>query len=279
MTLILTWNIQYGLGNDGRVDLARIRDESIAGQAPDAICFQEVAAGFPDLDGGRGKDQAQQIAALFPGYQMLFRPALEWMDQSPPQRFGNLILSRLPVLEVQAHTLPRPADGSVTHMQRHAMEAILLAPFGPIRLVTTHLEYYSAHQRAAQAQRLRDLQADWEANAAAPPKAGRNTYASRRQPAGTIFCGDFNFTPEDPLYALMTAAGAGRMLDAHALLSDQPHRPTCGIYDPATWPQGPHARDFFFVSPNLAGRVRRLDTDTETQASDHQPLRLLLSDD
>ena len=42
-------------------------------------------------------------------------------------------------------------------MQRIALEAVVRTPGGPLRVVTTHLEYYSAMQRAAQVERLRDL--------------------------------------------------------------------------------------------------------------------------
>ena len=56
----------------------------------------------------------------------------------------------------------------------------------------------------------------------------------------------------------------------------RPHDPTCGIYDHDQWPQGAHARDFFFVSDALAGRVKDVVVDTKTNASDHQPVLLVL---
>ena len=42
-------------------------------------------------------------------------------------------------------------------MPRVAVEATVQAPMGPIRVTTTHLEYYSDVQRRAQALRLRNL--------------------------------------------------------------------------------------------------------------------------
>lgn len=44
------------------------------------------------------------------------------------------------------------------------------------------------------------------------------------------------------------------------------------------WPQGPHCRDFIFVSAGLARQVRRIEVDTETLASDHQPIMVELRD-
>ncbi len=45
---ILSWNIQFGKGVDGAVDLGRIARRSLEfGRVapPDVICFQEVAVG------------------------------------------------------------------------------------------------------------------------------------------------------------------------------------------------------------------------------------------
>jgi len=39
---------------------------------------------------------------------------------------------------------------------------------------------------------------------------------------------------------------------------------------------GPHARDFWFVGADLAPRVKSVEVDTETDASDHQPVWLTL---
>ena len=40
---IITWNVQSGLGVDGRVDLGRIAAAVRELGDPDIICFQEVA--------------------------------------------------------------------------------------------------------------------------------------------------------------------------------------------------------------------------------------------
>ena len=40
------------------------------------------------------------------------------------------------------HQLPWPAAPDVQSMPRAAVEVVVQAPFGPLRVTTTHLEYY-----------------------------------------------------------------------------------------------------------------------------------------
>jgi len=47
---LITWNIQWGLGMDGRLDLARIVAEARRLADFDVLCLQEVADGFDDLE-------------------------------------------------------------------------------------------------------------------------------------------------------------------------------------------------------------------------------------
>jgi len=41
-------------------------------------------------------------------------------------------------------------------------------------------------------------------------------------------------------------------------------------------PEGAHCSEFLLVSPGLAGDVVEVSVDTDTDASDHQPLELVL---
>ena len=58
----------------------------------------------------------------------------------------------------------------------------------------------------------------------------------------------------------------------------RPHRPTCGIHDRAQWPNGADCRDFVFVTEDIAKRVRRIEVDEATAASDHQPIVVEIDD-
>jgi endonuclease/exonuclease/phosphatase family metal-dependent hydrolase len=283
MTEIVTWNIQCGLGVDGRVDLARIAGVIRAMADADVVCLQEVSRFMADMDGSAGADQVAQLGELFPGYTPLFGAAVDRAGDAAGRRrrFGNLVLSRLPVLQVFRHLLPQPADPAVKHMPRQATEVVVEAAGGPLRVLTTHLEFHSEPQRQTQAQRLRDLQAEVAANARAPgalPPDG--PYAAHPRPAGCMICGDFNIEPDDGVYRRMVAPFADDtpgFEDAwRRRHGARPHDPTCGIFDHRQWPQGGHCRDYFFVTPDIAGRIEDVSVDTATDASDHQPVRLLL---
>ena len=278
MLKILSWNIQYGTGVDGRVDLQRIRDHIVAFGDPDVICLQEVAVGFEDIDAGA--DQVAQLTALFPGYRVTAPPALDWWDGEHCRRFGNAVLTRLPLVDRLVHVLPRPADASTCHMQRQLIEVVVATDFGPLRVCTTHLEYYSRIQREAQIQRLRELESQWAATSTAPPKALRaGIFGPRPVPVGTVLCGDFNLPVEEPTYAaLQQPLGEGRFIDAWTVVGQgKPHAPTFRVHDARRGAKGGFACDFFFISAQFAPRVTGLRTDVETTLSDHQPLLLTLA--
>src|SRR5262249_41738708 len=153
---LLSWNVQWCRGLDGVVDPARIAAEARR-YDPDVICLQEVAANFPDLPGSQGEDQPHALMHALPGYEGCL---VSGVDIPAPNgkrsRFGNMILSRLKVGRVLRHSLPWPPSEGPS-MPRTAVEAVLEGSFGQIRVVTTHLEYYSAKQRAAQIERLGEI--------------------------------------------------------------------------------------------------------------------------
>lgn len=270
MTTIVSWNIQCGSGCDGVVDLERIARVIKAMGEADVVCMQEVARNDPAIAGGA--DQAAELEALFPGYRAIFGPGLD----RPPRQFGNLLLSRLPLLQVFRHLLPQPAEGGIKHMQRQAIETVLETRTGPLRVVTTHLEYYSARHRSAQIERLRALQAEAAENEAQPPKAAASPYDATPRPASLVLCGDLNLLPGDAEYGLLFRPP---LVDAwRRAHPGKPHAPTTGVFDRKQWPMGGHCRDYFALTPDVAVRVAALDVDLATDASDHQPLRLVLRD-
>jgi endonuclease/exonuclease/phosphatase family metal-dependent hydrolase len=279
---LITWNIQWGRGCDGRVDLKRIVDAALGMADADVLCFQEVARNYPELPGSAGEDQFAALAGLLPGYRRIEGIATNTPAADGTRRqFGNAIYSRLPVLQVFPHLLPWPADPDVPSMQRVALEAVLQTGSGPIRVTTTHLEYYSLKQRAAQVERLRELHADAAAHVRDvdhPDKAG-GPFVTHPRPVSGILTADFNFQPDDPLHARLMAPYADatpRLCDAWALRHPgRAHDPTIGVFDREQWPAA-SCFDFVFVSEDLAGRVRDLRVNLDTDASDHQPVLLVL---
>ncbi|MDO8598239.1 MAG: hypothetical protein Q7R45_16645, partial [Sulfuricaulis sp.] len=56
----------------------------------------------------------------------------------------------------------------------------------------------------------------------------------------------------------------------------RPHAPTIGVFDREQWPE-PFTCDLIFVTEDLAGRVGAARVNTDTDASDHQPVLLTLN--
>jgi endonuclease/exonuclease/phosphatase family metal-dependent hydrolase len=280
--IVITWNVQWCRGIDGKVEPVRIARTARALADFDVLCLQEVAVNFPGLAGSRGEDQMTELSAALHGYVPLFGVATDLDDGRGRRRqFGNAIFTRLRVLQVFRHLLPWPADPDVPSMQRIALEAVVVSHAGPLRVISTHLEYYSALQRGAQVEDLWRLHAEACAHARAPRLTGEpgEPFEAVMRPASAILCGDFNFKPEDPEHAHMTAThdpGACRIVDAwQAAHPGLPHPPTVGVHE-KSWPL--YCCDFVFVTDDLTERIEEVTVDHATQASDHQPVVLRLAD-
>ncbi|HEY1327075.1 MAG TPA: endonuclease/exonuclease/phosphatase family protein [Casimicrobiaceae bacterium] len=282
---LVTWNVQWCRGVDGNVDPARIVSEARRIADFDVLCLQEIADNFPDpeLAGSRGDDQFAELARLLPGYTAVSGVAVDQPGRDGRRRrFGNLILSRLPVRQVYRHLLPYPLDPGVPAMPRIALEAVVGAPFGDVRVITTHLEYYSAKQRMAQALALRAIYAEGHAYArdAQITMDDGGPFHTFARPRATIITGDLNFEPDGPEHPRMLAPfddGTSPLHDAWQLAHPgEPHASTFCIYQKTDPSGGELHCDFIFVSDELRGRVRGLDVDQKTQASDHQPVILTL---
>lgn len=279
---ILSWNIQWGRGADGQVDLDRTIGEIRAGGEPDVICLQEVAQNVPGLKGGDPGDSVARLAAAFPGHTAVFGAAVDRLREDGVRaRFGNMILSRLPVKQVFRHLLPSPADAGVPGMQRGCVEVVVESGDRPLRVLSTHLEYYSLRQRLAQAEALRGLQATVADNVANPPggKDANPVFAPWPRPVEAVLCGDFNCLPDSDEYRALCAPlphDAG-WFDAWRLAHAGPHAHSVGLHG-AEWPDAPYCCDFFWLAGSLRERVRRIEVLADTPASDHQPLVLELAD-
>ena len=279
---LITWNVQWCRGIDAKVDPARIARTVRSMADFDVLCLQEVAVNFPGLPGSHGEDQVAELSAALPGFSAHYGAATDVDDgKGGRSLFGNLILSRLPVVQVYRHLLPWPADPAVKSMQRIAIEAVVQAAWGPVRIVTTHLEYYSATQRMAQVEALQALhrEACGHASVSRVQDDPGQPFHGRPRPASAILTGDFNFNPQDPEYRRMTQpANAGAsFVDAWTLAHRAgPHSPTAGVHE-NSWAKQPYCCDFVFLTADLASQVREVKVDLHTQASDHQPVLIVLS--
>jgi endonuclease/exonuclease/phosphatase family metal-dependent hydrolase len=282
---LITWNVQWCRGVDLVVDAARIVAQARRLADFDVLCLQEIADNYPDprLGGNDGDDQFARLAQLLPGFTAIPGVAVDQpADGGRRRRFGNMILSRLPVVQVYRHLLPYPLDAGVPGMPRIAIEAIVRTANGDVRVVTTHLEYYSARQRMAQVDALRAIYAEGHAYArdAAVTIDDGGPFQTFVRPRATVITGDCNFEPDSPEYRRMLTP----FDDATPPLVDAWHVAHPGVAHPSTFkiyqkdkPTDPELQcDFIFVGDELRQRVRAVRVDGQTQASDHQPVMLSL---
>jgi endonuclease/exonuclease/phosphatase family metal-dependent hydrolase len=283
---LITWNVQWCRGVDLRVDPARIVDKARELADFDVLCLQEIGDNYADprLGGSEGEDQFAVLAKLLPGYTAVPGVAVDQPgEDGRRRRFGNMIVSRLPVLQVYRHLLPYPCDPGVPGMPRIAIEAVVAAPVGEVRVITTHLEYYSMKQRMSQVDALRTIYADGHAHA----RDGRITmndggpFQTFVRPRATIITGDCNFEPDSAEYRRILA----RFDDETPPLVDAWRVARPGVAHPSTFkiyqkdqPGDPELHcDFIFVGEELRPRVRDVRVDRNTQAADHQPVILTLA--
>jgi len=123
--VVCSWNVHECVGGDGRRDpprVARVLDEISA----DVFALQEVHS---DRHSGGDLDQAQFLA------QSLRFGAVSGVTlERRGGEYGNLLLTRLPVLSVRRHDLSAPG-----REPRGALEVLLDAPGGRLRVAATHL--------------------------------------------------------------------------------------------------------------------------------------------
>ena len=263
---LLNWNVQWCRGIDARVDPVRIA-AYVRDCGADVACFQEIASAYLDLPGSHGEDQPSMLAGALPGYEAVVAWGVDVRGANGSRaRFGNLVLSRLPVERVRRHALPWPANADTPSMPRVAVEVIVGTPAGPLRVMTTHLEYYAASHREAQVRRLCQIVEEGSV-----PRLGTHDpgpFRSDPPVLGALVCGDFNMPPDDPLHRDLIGAG---LVDAwSSVTGGAPHPPTFRLYDESG--AAPYCCDFVYLTAGLASRVQSVRIDGETRASDHQPV-------
>lgn len=233
---LVTYNVHSCVGLDGKLSPERIA-RVIARYDPDIVALQEVDVGRART---RWVDQAEVIAGRLE-MLMHFHPVLSVEEE----RYGDAILSRLPMRLVRAGRLP-------THPRRPDLEprGALWVEVGEgpaaLQVVNTHLGL-SPKERAAQIDAL--LGPEWTGGMAAG--------------AGAVLCGDFNALAWFPVCRRITA----RMRDVQ--MGRVGHRPR-NTY----WGRFPLWRiDHVFVDPALAVRHVEVPDDALTRvASDHLPV-------
>lgn len=285
---LISFNVQYGFGLDGRYDLARIAEVIRLG---DIICLQEVERHWTRSN---NDDQPALLGDMLPGHFWVYGPAFD-MDASERQQgrvvnrrrqFGTMILSRWPILWSRLWPLPKRRMIDPLNTQNAALEAVIDAPSGPLRVLSIHLAHVGVEERLeeidfllAQHQRAPLEGGPWSGQDDEPARNWTEGQPEPPNPAPAIWMGDFNSEPFSAEYHRICgstpyhpgARYAGGFVDAVAAAGQEPgslHTHIKVIAGETRLRQLDHC----FVSGELAHRVRSVRVDNGCTASDHHPL-------
>ncbi len=207
--LFCTYNIHYGVGTDGKYDVARIAD--VVSKA-DIICLQEVVSGWPQ---GNFADQTAEIAGHLNRYHW-YHGAME-ADASEVgadgkvvnrrRSFGNAVISRWPIAWARGHLLPKEQLVGCFDLQRGFVEAAIDTPSGPLRVYSVHFSHVGPQQRLPQVRALMETVLNAERVGPTWDSAAGDMFMFQERrpdvPRSAIVAGDFNFTAAHPEYPLV----------------------------------------------------------------------------
>lgn len=175
---IVSYNIHYGQGNDGKYDVERLA-AVINRLKPDLVGLQEVDVG---VERSGRVHQARRLGELT-GMRVRYGPTQHYQGGL----YGNAVLTRLPILDVHIEPLPyTEATPELLTYPRGAIAVTVRDPRGnPLRFISTHFQHNVPEDRLAQAQAVNRL------------------FAGDDVP--TILAGDMNALPDaEPIAELLT---------------------------------------------------------------------------
>lgn len=278
----LTYNIQYGKGNDNKVDIKRILNEI---EGADIIALQELDRFWPRTDNA---DQVAQITAAMSDYYWVYGPGVDLhadqysiKDKSARRQFGNLILSRYPIISSRHHLLPKYGSVGPLSIQRSALEATILCGKALIRFYSVHLTHLSPQTRLPQIERLLDIHRD--AILEGFPVSGNldgfdweDGVNDQTVPAEAIIMGDFNCQPDSEEYLKIVGPVSdygGHIVNPAGFVDSWTHCKHDKMAGVTSDLNGIPARlDYCFVSTSLRHCITSCRVDEQAQGSDHQPV-------
>lgn len=278
----VSFNIQYGIGLDGVCDFERIAD---AVRGADVIALQEITTNFPK---NSHADMPAVLAELLPEHFHAFGigtdtdAGSEIVDGKAVMRrrqFGNMILSRYPIYTTRNLLLPRTRTYDYINLQRSALEALIGAPSGPIRVYSLHLDHRSPAERIAQIAFLKERVTRYAIEGGAVSGGAEFHFLDAPHPDDFVIMGDFNMLPESPEYIAMVGPKDhfyGRTpryndpIDALGHLC--PRTPDAFTWEEPGRPESRQYLDYCFVSGSLRNRLKSGGVDEACIASDHKPI-------
>lgn len=288
---LVTYNIRYGLGRDGKYDLARIADTV---RGADVIALQEVER-YWQRSGMT--DQPRIIADLLPDYFWVYGPAFD-CDASTKaddgtvinrrRQFGTMLLSKTPITYSKLLGLDKIASTSCFNMEQGALEGVIETKAGPVRFYSLHLSSLSERERMLQTEQILAHHRNWQRNGAA--WTGNDKTANSRWSEGAspphatpnaILMGDFNMQQGSQTYGILDAhhePDYGRVsyidefVDSLKLIPDGAEQtPYTYWTDEPDRDQEKLRLDYCFVSTDLTDYIKHAYCDVTAQGSDHFP--------
>jgi len=284
---VVTYNIQFGLGKDGRNDLQRIAG---AVEGADIIALQEVERNW---EHSGQVDQPAKLASYLPDFYWVYGPYFD-VDASRKnpdgtignarRQFGNMVLSKTPILSTRLFPLPKSATSEQRNMAVGMLETVVrLGGDNALRIYNTHLSAKSPKDRLMQIQRIRDTIACAPSEGSAwtgssPDPLWHEDRYALPMPEEFVLLGDFNHRPDDPEYRRLIQPDGNEfdLLDCWTLTGNAPGKGA--TYMPAAYPENGHRIDYAFVDHRLEKRVTNAWVDSEAQGSDHQPFWIAIDD-
>lgn len=281
----VTYNIQYGIGLDGKYDLGRIVD---AVRAADVICLQEVTRNNP-RNGGR--DMVAEIGEALPDRFAVYGSNFEANMGSHVAdgravtstfQLGNMILSRRPIHLSRNLLLPRSRSYGHANFQRGALEALIETPVGHVRFYSVHLDHRSPDERLEQIRFLLARILNYPTEGGGLSGLAEYGLPEPPYPEDFVVMGDFNMLSGSPEYLELCgypdhefglALTARHAVDAAARLDvvGEPATTWVDPEDPADTAR--HKRiDYVMTSASLARRIRSYRVDRQAVGSDHLPV-------
>jgi endonuclease/exonuclease/phosphatase family metal-dependent hydrolase len=147
---VITYNIHHGEGTDGKIDLERIAKLLVA-EKPDLVAVNEVDQG---TNRTHRIDMPAELARLT-GMKAIFEKNID----HDGGKYGNAVLSRLPVRRHENHKLPSNYEGE----QRGVLEVELgeEADQDTLLFLATHFDYRpDDDERMKSVQKVEEIMAD-----------------------------------------------------------------------------------------------------------------------
>lgn len=278
---IVSYNIQFGRGMDGVIDLART---SNVVRGADIICLQEVdqfwkRSGFCD--------QAAELAGLLPTHFYVYGSSFD-VDASSRaahgavinrrRRHGNMILSRWPILSSRCFDLPKQHYADKFNMQMTCLETVIDTGRLAMRVYSYHAGYLLPEERQIQVRsfielfgRSPDEHGAWSGRGDIDGDEWSDGRATPPMPRAAIVCGDFNAPPDTAEYRQLLE-GAG-LIDCWAAADPANQRASTLLKQPARDIRITGKVDHILVTPDLADRIGAVEILDEAIASDHRPVQ------